>query len=560
LLPCVNRRTLSIIAAVVATLAALPASAHAAGPGATAVGGKQAKKRCPGGTTPIVRKRGHRLVVKRDRRGRLRCRTIKAGRPPAPSAAPLGQAAGVADALREAMAIDPGAARRLDRAIGRRRAKRLLDVTLDGWRRSAGAATARAAQAPAPETQSFTPNDGVKGSATFGIEQASGPDSGFTASATASISATREGVAKLSSSAKEKLPADVKSARGELSVRFEDKVRACASAKGERTGKVKANGKVKVTVERDSGPPIVMELEADTEVTYIAKADETGQITKIDDLDVKTTFRSAATGEATQTYRGRRVGTGFGRASILDASDIGAAMERDFGHVDSEAGGVFGPKGSWNFSRGVGLSDLRTIDNVKAMFTTAVATNLLTLAALEYLRKVALPRAEKETCGYTASLSVNGQGIFATHEGSGRLAVGVTTASAGAGRWTGTSPAAWESLVFTSKIDCPYVSPVSGGTFTVDLALTDAGRLQVTWTTDAGGGMATASVDCPPQDGDPPYDPPPIPGQPGPSLVGAGPTSFELPAEGGSQPITGGVQSGGQGFFNDGVLTVTRTR
>jgi hypothetical protein len=555
----VNRRTLSIIAALVTTLAAVPATAQAAGP--AAVGGKQAKKRCPGGTTPVVRKRGHRLVVKRDGRGRLRCRKIKPVRPPAPSAAPLGQAAGVAGALRQALAIDPSATRRLDRAIGRRRAKRLLDVTLDGWRRSAGASVARAAQAPAPapETKSFTPNDGVTGSATFGIEPASGPDSGFTASASASISATREGVAKLSSSAKEKLPADVKSARGELSVRFEDKVLACASAKGERTGKVKANGKVKVTVERDSGPPIVMEFEADTEATYTAKADETGQITKIDDLEVKTTFRSAATGEATQTYRGRRVGTGFGRASILDAGDIGAAMERDFGHVDSEAGGVFGPKGSWNFSRGIGLSDLRTIDNVKAMLTTAVATNLLTLAALEYLRKVALPRAEKETCGYTVAFDVNGQGRFATHDASGRISISAPAAAAGSGKWKATAPSAWQSLVFTSKTDCAYVAPVSGGTFTADLELTDTGALRVTWTTDAGGGMATASVDCPPE-GDPPYDPPPIPGQAGPALVGAGPTSFELPAEGGSQPITGGVQEGGDGFFNDGVLTVVRTR
>jgi hypothetical protein len=70
--------------------------------------------------------------------------------------------------------------------------------------------------------------------------------------------------------------------------------------------------------------------------------------------------------------------------------------------------------------------------------------------------------------------------------------------------------------------------------------------------------MATASVDCPPQ-GDPPYDPPPIPGQPGPSLVGFGPMAFELPAEGGSQPLGGGVELGGDGFFNDGTLSVVRT-
>jgi hypothetical protein len=548
----VNRRTLSLIAAV-ALLAALPAGADAAATPA----GKAAKKRCPGGTAPVVRKRGDRVVAKRDRRGRLRCRTITAGRPPAPSAAPLAQTAGVAGALRQALAIDPGDMRRLERAIGRRRAKRLLAITLDGWRRSAGASVARAGQAPGEQTQTFAPSDGMQGSASFGIERASGANSGFSATVTASVTATRAGAAKLSTAVADKLPPDVKGARGELSIRFEDIVAACASASGSRSGRVKANGKVKLTIEREGGPPVELELEADTEATYTAKADDTGKITKVDDLDVKTTFRSAATGEATQTYRGRRLGTGFGREAILDAPDIGPAIERDFGHVDGNAGGVFGPKGSWNFERGIGLSDLRTVDNVKAMLATAVATNLLTLAALEYLRKVALPRAEKEPCGYTVSLAVNGQGRFATHDASGRLAVTLTPAQAGAGKWSGTAPSAWGSLVFTSKTDCPYVSPVTGGTFTVDLQLTETGSLHVTWTTDAGGGMATASIDCPPADD---YDPPPIPGQAGPALVGAGPTSFDLPAEGGSQPISGGVQEGGDGFFNDGVLTVVRTR
>ena len=98
---------------------------------------------------------------------------------------------------------------------------------------------------------------------------------------------------------------------------------------------------------------------------------------------------------------------------------------------------------------------------------------------------------------------------------------------------------------------------MTGGTFTVDLALTEAGAAAGDVDGRRGGGMSTASVDCPPSDD---YDPPPIPGQPGPALIGIGPTSFELPAEGGSQPITGGVQDGGDGFFNDGVLTVTRTR
>ena len=550
LAPMPARRLCTLVLAA-ALLAALPASASAASDGADATAKKG--NRCPPGTTPVVKKRGRKAVAKRDRRGRLRCRAIPVRRPPAPRAAPLGQAAAAADALREAIAVDPGALARLQRALGRKRARKLLDVSLDGWRRSAGAVTARAAADP--ETATYSPGAGVDGKVDFGVTPIEGSDGGFSATANATVTATRDGVKGLVPS--EKLPADVKSARAELSARFEDRLRGCPAEQGKRPGKVKANGKIKVTLERDGKPPIVMELEADVDATYTATSGEDGKAAKIDDVEVKTTFRTAATGEATQTYRGRRLGTGFGRESILDAGPGSAAIDRDIGHFDSGHGGVAGPKGAWSYERGIGVSDLRSIDNVKAMLTAAVATDLLTLAALEYVRKVALPRADKAECAYRVSMVVNGQGLFATHDATGQFSVEVTPAAAGAGKWSGAVPAAWTSLVFTSKTECPYVDPVSGGTYTVDLALTEAGALGVTWTVDAGGSMSTASVDCPPSDE---YDPPPIPGQPGPALAGAGPTTFELPAEGGSQPITGGFQDGGSGFFNDGVLTVTRTR
>ena len=103
------------------------------------------------------------------------------------------------------------------------------------------------------------------------------------------------------------------------------------------------------------------------------------------------------------------------------------------------------------------------------------------------------------------------------------------------------------------------IDPISPGSLTVELALTPAGALHVSWGPDAGGGMASASIDCPPE-GDPPYDPPPIAGQPGPSLVGIAPMAFDLPAEGGAQRVSGGVQSGADGFFNEGTLTITQTR
>jgi len=291
-------------------------------------------------------------------------------------------------------------------------------------------------------------------------------------------------------------------------------------------------------------------------MAYTATSGEDGRVATIDDVEVRTEFRSATTGESTQTYRGRRLATGFGRAGILDAKDVGAAIERDAAGFDTEAGGIFGPKGAWSFERGIGAQDLRTIDNVKGMFTAAVATNLLTLAAVEYVRKVALDRLEQVKCGYEVTLDVNGSGIFATHDASGQLALTAVAVPAGPGKWTATAPSAWRNLSFTSKTDCPLVSPVTGGTFTAQLELTPAKLLHVTWSTDAAGGTATASVDCP-SDGI--YDPPPIPGMPGPSLVGITPLSFDLPPAGGSQPVGGGVQDGGDGFFNEGVLTVART-
>ncbi len=533
-------------------LVAVPATGSAAAAGKPAA----TKKRCPSSTTPVVRKRGKRAVPKRDRRGRLRCKAVKVGTPPAPSATPIGQAGNVADALRSVAAINPRATAKLERAMGRRRARRMLDVTVDGWQKAASAA--RTAQAADTETTTFTPSEGVKGTLTTGTQEMSGgPDSGFTATASATVVASRDGVADLVPGLKDKLPSDFKSVTGELDAKFEDKVAACPDGKGERKGGVKATGKVKITVERDGKPPVVIEQEVDVEMTYTSRSGQAGTPDTINDVDIRTTFRSSGSGVPTQTYRGRRLGSGFGREAILDGGkdNVESGVRRDIGHFDAAAGGVFGPKGGWNFVRGVSVSDLRSVQNMEAMVATIINTNVLSLAALEYLRKVALPRAEKEECGFTVSLNVNGRGVYATHDASGQMSVTVTTTQVGDGAWHGEAPAAWTGLSFRPKNECALVSPMSGGTFLVDLVLTEAGMLNVQWHVDRS--IATASVDCPPS-GE--FDPPPIPGLPGPGLPGAGAPSFELPAAGGSPALTGGVQDGGEGFFNDGVLTVTRIR
>jgi hypothetical protein len=115
-------------------------------------------------------------------------------------------------------------------------------------------------------------------------------------------------------------------------------------------------------------------------------------------------------------------------------------------------------------------------------------------------------------------------------------------------------PLQWQNVGFTSKIGCPYVDIVVPA-IAWSVKIADAGDgLTVTWSRD-GNDTTTASVDCPPSGPDDP-DPPPIPGQAGTSLVNTGPETFTLNYTGGTMLISGIVQDGGDGFFNDGTLTV----
>lgn len=540
-----------LIALPIAVLALAAISAPAATAADPAAKQTATKQRCPQDLIPVVREQGRRLVAVRDGRGRLRCRALRRpGKPPAPSATRAGQAASVTAALQRGQAISPGATARLQRALGRKRAGRVMDVTLDGWKRAAAAAAdTTTSDDGSTETTTFEPAGGVRGSLVVGQVEAGGTDSGSTTTATVSVEASRDGVRALAPGLGEKLPADLKGVRGEARVSFEDKIAACPADDGARRGRIKARGTVRVTVERDGKPPLVVEQAVEVEMTYTAGSD--GRI----DVEVQTMFSSGGSGVPTQTYRGRRLGRGFGRDAILDSSDIRAAIDRDAAHLDDTAGGVFGPKGGWNYARGIGYSDLRSIENVKAMVAAAINTDLLTLAALEYARKVALRRAEREECDYVVSLNVKGDGIFATHDATGQIAWTAKARQVGDRAWHAEGAFAWTGLAFTPKDECARIDPVSDGWLIVDIDRDYDGTLQVTWSHDRA--VATASVDCPSTGG---FDPPPVPGQPGPGLPGIAPASFELPAGGGSQKVSGGVQTGGEGFFNDGVLTVTRVK
>ena len=89
-------------------------------------------------------------------------------------------------------------------------------------------------------------------------------------------------------------PRVVKSATGTLEASFQDVAQGCPDAAGKRRGKVKATGRAHVKVERDGKPPVEMELAADVEMGYTATSGEDGKVATIDDVDVRTEFRSAS--------------------------------------------------------------------------------------------------------------------------------------------------------------------------------------------------------------------------------------------------------------------------
>ena len=514
---------------------------------------KPAAAQCPAGTTPIVTKRGRKAVLKRDRRGRLRCRDVKRSNLRRPAKTPTKQIGQVADVLDSVADINPKAFTRLERALGRRRADRLMKLALRAWRPTAGAAT---------ETQTFSAG-GADGKATFNLEKVEGDRSGFRATASAEMKVTREDVVKFGSELKDKLPADVTGARAKVDVSFEDVAATCPNEKGAVPGKLRGKGSITVTVERSGGPAIEVKLSADVNTTYTAEVGADGKVSSINDVDVQTTFQTGGSGNSTETYRGRISGSGFGTDGILDApaGRTGAALDRDVGHLDPNSGGVFGPHGSWRYGRGFPISDLRTVDNVKAMAATSIATNVLTLASLEYLRKVTLDRIEKSPCGYTVFVEINSRTITAAYQSFGTLKFSVPTRAVPGSttRWKGTAPAQYADLTFTALSECVMHTPVNtAGTFTVDLERLPSGNLKVTWSAFP---ATSASIDCPPDGSDPPYDPPPIPGMTGPSLLGVTPTTFELPASGGLQAIGGGIDAGGgDGFFDSGSLLVSPNR
>ncbi len=612
---------------------------------------------CAPGTVPVLVAGGSRVVrVRRDARGRARCAPAKVTSLPAPGPAGGAQLGRVADSLATALRIDPAVRARLERRLGRRRVARLLDVGLSSWRsRVAVAAAARTAgrrgRAAGRQTETFS-KDGVSVTLGFGLDEVSaGGKLGYTAGATVDGSISREGLEKLGGDTAKGLPKELRGAKLSVDLRFEDLPSACPDGAGVVAGTLRASGLIRVTVTTTGGDSSVT-AEAEVEASYRGKVGDDARWKTIDDVDVRTRFSLGATGRGTETWRARRTGSGFGREAITDAKDGAAtrqAIERDAGQLAPGRGGIWGPQGGINWSRGASLWDLRSVANVKGLIATSVANYLLTLAAVEYVRKATLPRLEKhwyddEAClkldaaaadrtispggtttitardaraadgtpvpaslsasgeasvapdqaalpaagsaaftltapaarpvkaawkvvalsragkrtvtgtlmdrsRYRVTLALAGTATLATHDASADLA-GVLLAEPQDGtpqRWTASGPVSWSNIVFTPKIPCTYGDPVAGGVWTVTITDVPPEQIQLTWTVDEAT-RVNASAFCPPSAV--------IPDQVGPRPIAVAPTTFTLPAAGGTRQLTGTYAGGEGSFSSDGTLKV----
>jgi hypothetical protein len=375
-----RRSPVLVVLALLLALALAPAGA------AEAMSTK--KSRCAAGKVPVVKGAGQQARFVRDRKGKLTCaapKTVKAAALPTPSRARGAQLAAVADQLEQVLAIRPDALKRLERKLGAQRARKMVALGLDSWRKRAVTADAK--------SDTYSPGKGVDMGFTSDFRAVDdGNQAGYTGQATVEGSFTRGGLDELvKGKAGVELPKDVKDGTLKVELSFTDLPNACPDANGKVKGVLKAGGKLTLRV----GDTTVT-LSAKIEAKYDLTVGDDARWKTVDDVDVQTEFQVGGTGRSTETWRGRRLGTGFGTDGILGAKDTGAAFVRDIGQLDNSHGGIFGPHVGVNFARdGGSLWDLRSVDNVKGMIATNVATMIATLAVVEYVRKVAADRVQK---------------------------------------------------------------------------------------------------------------------------------------------------------------------
>lgn len=363
-------------------------------------GAAQAAKR-PAGCKPgqVPKKGSTKKVVC------VRFALPKGTRPAAAPRTAQGELGQLTDQLQDALELTPGARARLDKQLGRRRASKVIALALEGWQKQAGIAAAP--PSGEKQTQSFG-SAGAGGKATLDIGAYDDGRSGWHVSAEAEVELTRSGLDKLG--AGDELPAGISGGKARVKLTFDDILAACPSAAGTVAGRLEAAGSVSIDVATKDGT-VSVDLAASAAMTYVVKVGEDGKWYKIDDTTMKTKFSAGGTGQKTKSYYGNVAAGGYGTESILDgpASGVKGAIDRDLAlGMAGGASSVSGPMGTWSLKGGKEKVDVVSLLDYKAMMASYVATQMINLAAMEYLRKVALPRGQKHWYDEEGCLQVDG--------------------------------------------------------------------------------------------------------------------------------------------------------
>lgn len=393
-----RRRRLAPALLVLAAALTVPAAPGAAAP----------KVRCKPGQVPVIAGTASKpkLTLKK---GKAQCKPqpkLKASQAERAAGTPQGAVASTADAILQALAINPAVLKKAERKLGKKATSALVTRTLGDWRSGASAQARRFAEEGFHYSGTFgDAAKGTAGSAKLDAGPAAGDGTGVKATATIEFSADAKGLKSLGA---DQITSG-KSAKVRLDVSFEDAPTACPSAAGRVDGKLNASAKLTLTIDGQATT-----MSAKIEAKYFLSVGADARWKTIDGVDVWTTFGYSAPGEGTSTWRGNRSGAGFTDQGIFGdkaPKSFDDAIKEQRSHVRDDLGGVWGPKGR------VLYSDPSTdnifnyggsISHLKGMVLTEIATQYLMFAAVEYIRHVVGPRGDKHWHDAEACLRLEG--------------------------------------------------------------------------------------------------------------------------------------------------------
>ncbi len=400
-----NPRSCAVAACIVVLSVLLAAGA---GPAAAAT-----RAKCPRGTLPVLKGSGAKAKVVRKGR-RLTCRRpakLKRSAFTRPATSAGSELTATAEQLTQALVVNPAAFGRISRRVGAARTRALTRLALSSWRTQsarAGAASARARAAA---------DDGIHLSQTFGDKGVSGSVKldansvtdggklGLQATGSLEVGVTAEGLKDLAPGT---LPPGT-SGKVKLEIAFNDAPAACPNASGKVAGKLSGSVKATITTTGPGGTETQF-ASAALDVSYELTVGEDARWHTIDKVDAQSAFAFGGSKKGTETWRGRRLGGGFGEQGIFSpGADFSKAFGEQTSHFDTTAGGIFGPHTSVKWSTGPTAWDIQSISNLKGMIVTSIATDYLTLASLEYIRGIAAPRLEKHWYDDEACLKLDGR-------------------------------------------------------------------------------------------------------------------------------------------------------